>query len=167
MASYTQKFKERMISRMLGPERISATALSREVGVPQPTLSRWVRGGRTVVGMNQKKNRQPKRTVSDKLRLLAESEGLSDAELGAFLRENGLHSADLERWRTVVSSALEDSGRKSRKLSPDQIRARELEKELARKDKALAEVTALLALKKKLAEIWGDEDESTHGRSGR
>jgi len=32
--------------------------------------------------------------------------------------------------------------------------------------KALAEVTALLALKKKIAEIWGDGDDDTPTRSG-
>ena len=37
---------------------------------------------------------------------------------------------------------------------------------LLRKDKALAELAALVALKKKLELLWGDEDESTPRRSG-
>jgi len=41
-----------------------------------------------------------------------------------------------------------------------------LEKELRRKDKALAETAALLVLKKKVREIWGDEDNSTARRNG-
>ena len=45
-------------------------------------------------------------------------------------------------------------------------RARELEKELDRKEKALAEAAALLVLKKKVQAIWGDADESTSGRRG-
>jgi len=40
-----------------------------------------------------------------------------------------------------------------------------LERELRRKDKALAETAALLVLKKKVLEIWGDEDDSTARRS--
>jgi hypothetical protein len=42
-----------------------------------------------------------------------------------------------------------------------------LEKELLRKDKALAETAALLVLKKKVQEIWGDEDDNTFGRNGK
>ena len=46
-------------------------------------------------------------------------------------------------------------------------RIRSLEKELRRKDKALAETAALLVLKKKAQEIWGDEDENTTRKNGR
>jgi hypothetical protein len=38
------------------------------------------------------------------------------------------------------------------------IRIKVLEKELARKNEALAETAALLALRKKARAIWGDED---------
>jgi hypothetical protein len=41
----------------------------------------------------------------------------------------------------------------------------ELERELRRKDKALAEAAALLVLQKKVREIWGDADASTPPRS--
>jgi hypothetical protein len=40
-------------------------------------------------------------------------------------------------------------------------RINELEKELRRKDKALAETAALLVLKKKAQAIWEDEDDDT------
>ena len=41
----------------------------------------------------------------------------------------------------------------------DQKRIRALEKELNRKEKALAEVAALLVLRKKAQAIWGDTSE--------
>ena len=50
---------------------------------------------------------------------------------------------------------------RSMKKSPEARRIRELEKELRRKDKALAETAALLVLKKKANAIWGDEDDDT------
>ena len=41
----------------------------------------------------------------------------------------------------------------------DRKRVKDLERELARKDRALAETAALLVLRKKLGAIWGgDED---------
>ena len=46
-------------------------------------------------------------------------------------------------------------------------RIKELERELRRKDKALAETAALLVLKKKVQAIWGDEDDDTEPKSGK
>ena len=41
----------------------------------------------------------------------------------------------------------------------DKKRIKELERELLRKDKALAEAAALLVLRKKLDALWGIDDE--------
>lgn len=43
---YSEAMKARMIKRMTGPNALSATAVSEDTGIPQPTLSRWLRGGR-------------------------------------------------------------------------------------------------------------------------
>ena len=43
MKTYTDRFKRAMVQRMLLPNGPTATALAEEVGIPQPTLSRWVR----------------------------------------------------------------------------------------------------------------------------
>lgn len=182
MSSYTPGFKARMVQRMAGPEAISACALSQDVGVPQSTLSRWLRAasvpGPTVPPMSKKKprpsspNSQPRRgrTAEDKLRIVLEASALSDEDLGAFLRREGLHAAQLEEWRGKVmeaaTGALKAPHAKRSERTPEARKIQELERELLRKDKALAEVTALLALKKKLQQIWGDEDDATDTRSG-
>ena len=54
------------------------------------------------------------------------------------------------------------SGAKAAPGTPDTRRVRELEKQLRRKDKALAEAAALLALQRKTQAIWGDEDGHTN-----
>ena len=163
-----------MIQRMAGPEGISASALATEVGVHQPTLSRWLRQARTVSPMgasgDDKKRQEPKSTrqwnAEDKLRIVQEAAELSDEDLGAFLRREGLHMAQLEEWRALVMAALSTPAKsKSRRSSAESKRIRALEKELNRKEKALAEVAALLALQKKVREIWGDEDDSTPTKS--
>ena len=105
--------------------------------------------------------KSPRRwTPQEKLRVLNEASKLSGEELGAFLRREGLHGAQLEEWRRLAIEALGAAKKRSRK-SPEVRRVKELEKELRRKEKALAEVTALLALKKKVQEIWGDGDDDT------
>ena len=167
---YTQGFKARMIERMAGPEQISANTLGEEVGVPQSTLSRWLRqGGARKVDTMTKGDRRGNRTwtAQEKLRLVNEASGLGEEELGAFLRREGLHEALLKEWTEAATQALSTpSKRKRNKPSPEAKRIRSLEKELHRKEKALAEVAALLALQKKLEVIWGDEGDDMGTRSG-
>jgi transposase-like protein len=155
---------------MVGPNGTSATALSREVGVSQSTLSRWNREALMGKGRGKKGKKDSKSprtwTAEDKLRVVQESLGLSEEDLGAFLRREGLHEAQLREWRQAVLGALRGL-KKGAKKSPESKKVRELERELYRKDKALAEVTALLALKKKVQELWGDEDGSTTERNGK
>jgi len=40
---YPDMFKNAMIQKMTGPDAISATALSKQINVPQSTLSKWLR----------------------------------------------------------------------------------------------------------------------------
>ena len=81
----------------------------------------------------------------------------------AWCREHGLYRSELERWRQGASEALADPGeaRASRaETQADRKRIKELERELLRKDKALAETAALLVLSKKLSAIFpGGADE--------
>ena len=44
---------------------------------------------------------------------------------------------------------------------------KDLERQLRRKDKALAEAAALLILQKKVRELWGDEDDDTDEGNGK
>lgn len=167
---YTQGFKARMIERMAGPERISANALAAEVGVSQSTLSRWLRArsARKIEAMTTN-DRRGKRTwtAQEKLRLVHEASGLSGEALGAFLRGEGLHEVQLKEWAEAVSAALSMAPKRtSGKASPEAKRIKNLERELHRKEKALAELAALLALQKKLETIWGDGDDVTDTRSG-
>jgi transposase-like protein len=147
--------------------------LSRETNIPQPTLSRWLREAGTVSDMKGK--RRPKGvpvapappgheerstrewTPAEKLRVIGAAAQCSELELGELLRREGLHLAQLEEWRGEILTAL--GSPPPRAKDPDGHRVRQLERELARKDKALAEVTALLVLRKKLEALFGMSEE--------
>jgi transposase-like protein len=105
-------------------------------------------------------------SAEEKYRVVIEAAALPETELGEFLRTKGLHAAQLEEWRRLMKSALAPGGGKGGRPAEksDKKRVRDLERELRRKDKALAEAAALLVLKKKLAMYLGDEDESTPTR---
>ncbi len=167
---YPETFKAKMVQKLTVPGAPSATALSEEVGVPQPTLSKWVREAGRVGGMGKTRRRKAGKrpqdwTAEEKLEAVVEAASLSEEDLGVFLRGRGLHSAHLGQWREQLVAGLK--ARRSKKSSPEARRIRELERELRRKDKALAETAALLVLKKKVQAIWGDEDGDTTPRSGR
>ncbi len=168
---YPEKFKAKMVQKLTAPWAPSATALSDEVGVPQPTLSKWVREAGRVGGMPKSKrtktgSKRPQDwTAEEKLEAVVEGASLSADDLGTFLRGRGLHSTHLSQWREQLVAGLK--AKRSKKASAETRRIRELERELRRKDKALAETAALLVLKKKVQAIWGDEDGDTTLRSGR
>lgn len=179
---YSDGFRARMLRRMTGPEAISATALADQVGVSQPTLSRWLKHARTVPLMVDGPNDsiQPKSTrhwtAEERRQVVAQAASLSDAELGALLRGKGIHMAELEQWRAEGNTATvpAPTSKKKRKRQPtaEERRIRELEKQLhlsqkqlQRTEKDLREAKALLALQKKIQEIWGDRGDDTPTRS--
>jgi transposase len=99
---YSEAFKAQMVKKMAGPERVSANALSQEVGVAQGTLSRWLREMGNTQPLNGKDRtaRRPEDwTTDEKLKALVETEAMDDGEVGVFLRTHGLHQADLQAWR--------------------------------------------------------------------
>ena len=106
-------------------------------------------------------------SAEEKLQAVIAASSVSEEDLGAFLRRQGLHEAQLTQWRQLVLSGLKKAPKRAGKDSTAQgRRVRELEQELTRKEKALAEAAALLILKKKVREIWGDEDDNTQHKSG-
>ena len=157
---YTVSFKEAMVQKMSKPSGVSACSLSIETGVPQSTLSRWLRRYGTVeAGRSTMSNKKSPWNwpAEQKLKTVQEYDALPDEEAqGRFLRERGLYSVDIERWREEMLQAL---GRKPNRKDPKDQRIKELESELRRKEKALAETAALLTLKKKARDIWGDSED--------
>jgi transposase-like protein len=166
---YNEAFKSKMVQRMVGPSAVSASRLAREVGVGQPTLSKWLRDAQGTIGAVKFESpppppASPRRpedwSPEERLQAVLQASGLKDEELGAFLRRNGLHEAILAEWKAAALEALGPQ-----KKTSDSRRVRELEKQLRRKDKALAEAAALLVLQKKARALWGDEDDDTNPRN--
>ena len=178
---YPAEFKAEILRKMSGPYGRSARALSKESGVHYTTLSQWKRDADKIVSMSKRKiknqMRPEEKTPQEKLDLLFKSKQLTEAELGGFLRSNGIRKADLDRWEQEVFSSLSNDrqgpakAKEIRDLKKKiQVQDREIrtrDRELRRKDKALAEAAALLVLQKKVRAIWGDGDDDTPSRNER
>jgi transposase len=150
---FSPAFKAKALTRLLGKDAISATQLGKEIGVGQTTISRWLGEARSLPRVPPP--RKPNAiTVEEKIRILAGAASLTGDQLLAFLKQHGVRLAEFDQWRL----ALDDEGRSPR---PATIRIHKLERELARKEKALAEAAALLILKKRLQSAFGVEDDDT------
>lgn len=161
VVEYSEAFRAKMIRKMLPPGAVSANALAAETGLHQPTLSRWLKEARTVGVMDK----PPKKwTPAEKFRVVVEASKLNEDQLGELLRREGLHGAQLKEWRAAAEGGLVDAP-KSNKKSPEAKKIKQLEREVLRKDKALAEAAALLILKKKAEAIWGAMDDDTTDES--
>ena len=178
MTVYNDSFKMKVVQKMLLPNARPVSALAEETGLPEGTLYRWrketIIGGMPTDRSDEKApTAQPPHqwSAAEKVAVVLEAAGVAEAELGPFLRRKGLHAAQLAEWRKQVTeagiAALQGGATKAARKSASAAakRVRELERELRRKDKALAEAAALLILKKKAQAIWGDEDDDTDPRN--
>lgn len=170
MKKYSAAFKAKMVQKMLGGR--SANSLAHELGLHQPTLSKWLHDATKLEVVKQRTQNDEARTegrrsddwsAEEKLEAVLEARRLSGSELGEFLRGRGLHEEQLREWEATAVESL--SGRKAAGSVAEAKRVRELERELRRKEKALAEAAALLVLRKKAEALWGDEDASTESKT--
>jgi transposase len=180
VTTYSEGFKRKMVQQLSMPGARSANVVSAEIGVGQTTLSRWVREARKMGGVDSRmkatnggqeepmKRRPEEWSFDEKVQVVIEATGLKGEALGALLRRKGLHESQVVQWREAMKEALEGSTKPSRKQSAAGARRiRQLERELRRKEKALAEAAALLVLQKKVQALWGEEDGDTKGSNER
>lgn len=151
---YPSSLKESVARRYLS-QNMTFQALADEVGADRSTVRGWVLEYRKQ-GSVGRKSEQKRRSGSEKLRLLFEAKKLSDAELGEFLRREGLREGELEAWEKEALGGLSNKADDAK-----DARLKELERERARQDKRLKEAEALLDLQKKVHALWGDEDDDT------
>ena len=105
MIPYSPQFKSRMVQKLVGPNAMSATALSAEVGIAQGTLSRWLKRAATIP-LSMTADDAPKAhewTPEQKVAFVLEAAAVPSAELGGFLRRKGVLEAQLDAWRKQVT----------------------------------------------------------------
>jgi transposase len=133
------------------------TSVCEEAGVSRRTATKWVQLCGTVTTHPTQRGHM-KWTAEAKLKALVETAGLAENELGLYLRREGLYSHQIMAWRAEVIEYFETRPKCAKNARDETIR--QLEREILRKDKALAEASALLILPKKVDLIWGSRHEA-------
>lgn len=148
----------------MAPENKPVSALARETGITEQTLYTWRRQLKSqgVAVLGDGKNAE-EWTSEDKFAVVLETATLNATERAEYCRRKGLYAEQIAVWRLVCSianaNAVQVAKGQRAQAKGDQKRIRSLEKELNRKEKALAEVAALLVLRKKVQAIWGGKEE--------
>ena len=157
MARYGQSFKNRAVARLLPPESASLEEVAREIGVGAGTLERW-RG----VALSMPA-RERAWTAATRFDAVLTTAIMDEDGKGAWCRTKGVYPHDLAAWRQSATQALaqpEEARASPQQTKQDRRRIKELERELHRKDRALAETAALLVLSKKVGAIFNTGEDA-------
>jgi transposase len=146
-----------MISRMVGPNAPSAAQLSRETGISQQNLSRWLSEARNRPFAGSETSIVPTWTVEQKARIIVEAATLAGDHLTRYLEGEGVRFVHFSRWRHALEEAGEETVGMVKRIG-------RLERELMRRERALAQAATLLLLREPAECLAQNEEESIDGR---
>lgn len=159
---YSEGFKRSVIRKAQESNGKTLDDIARESGIHPATLGRWIqalRAGRLDIGEGDgiaPSHRNP----GEKLALLLESRTVDPDGMGDWLRRHGLHTEHLKLWEQELVTMADDNVKKGQdETSKLRKENRELKRELARKEKALAEAAVLLTLKKNFPTLFEHNEE--------
>lgn len=155
MNNNTDNQKAAFLERINKPGCPSIKTISEEIGVSKSTLYAWIAADkRKKRGISMTK-KLSMRTPLNKLKFVAQTEGMKPDEMAKYCEENGILMSELSSWRDLALSSMElaDGGVVAK--STHESAVAKFKAEIKRKDKALAEAAALLLLQKKTSDILG------------
>jgi len=166
VTKYTAAIKASVISKVLAPNSPGVIELAKEFNIPKATIYTWM------FNMNKKKPTQqrPKdQSATSKFQAVIDTIGKTEQEQSAYCRTQGIYSNHVEAWKqqildclgavnTTSSTPITKESKAATQQMQDEMK--QLKRDLNRKDKALAELTALLVLKKKADYLWGDSEDA-------
>ena len=156
-SSYTKAFKEQAIEKVLQRGHKTIQTMADELNVNHYTLKNWLKTYRPKSMPETTMNKRPQdRSTEERFQLLMESSTLEDKALNAFCRQKGIYTHQLDAWKKAFLLP-QQTGIKTASERVLRDKVKHLEKELNRKEKALAETAALLVLQKKFNAFWEEK----------
>ena len=158
---YSPERKEAVLSKMMPPHNRTIKDIAQEEGISEATLFNWRKEAREKGLLMPDGESGPEDwSARDKFAAVLESAALNETDIAEYCRKKGIYPEQVSRWRTACENANDWDREHNRHLKAsqkaDKQRIRQLEQELNRKEKALAEAAALLVLQKKFQAIWGE-----------
>ena len=161
MPRYATEREATVLDKLLPPHHRPIPEVAQTEGISEATLYNWLKQarkeGHAVPGSGKA---SPESWGGEaKFAVVLETAGMNASELGEYCRCKGLYPEQVARWKQACIAGAgtgEPAGNEPLKHARKQIR--QLEKDLRRKEKALAESAALLILQKKFNALWGDAE---------
>jgi transposase-like protein len=161
--TYSVEFREQALLKVLHRGSRTIGSVADELNMNVMTLKNWMKGAAASARSDGSGHaRRPEDwSLEERLQALQQSHGLAGEALNAWCRERGLFAHHLAQWRVDFCAV---GGTGSRRENAQEVRElkhanTQLQRELNRKEKALAEAAALLVLQKKYRALFGDEVE--------
>jgi len=165
MAKFSQEFKVQSVEKALSRDPSQTLKdLADDLSIGRSTLQKWIRLAKknkleTLSPLMSKEQSPQNWTQTQRLEAILDCHGMSEAEISSYCREHGIYPHHIKEWKADLIKGKQSSAKVSKqeqnKLKQD---VKRLQKELNRKDKALAETAALLVLSKKCQAIWGERE---------
>ena len=170
VTKYTNAIKANVLSKSLAPNAPSVIELAKEFNIPKATIYTWILNMKNKNNKKELVQQRPKdQSPSSKLQAVMDTLGKTEQEQNAYCRTQGIYYNHIDAWKQQILESLgaatsvadKGSAAKENKVASQRIQdeMKKLKSDLNRKDKALAELTALLILKKKADLLWGGSED--------
>jgi hypothetical protein len=151
LARYGKSFKNKYVARLLPPLNESPEVVARDAGIAAVTLERWRSEFLLLPASDQSWS------GAARLDAVVTTASMDEVSKSAWCRTKGIYPADLIAWQQSATKSLaepKEVGATPKQAKQDRSRIKDLERELRRKESALAECAALLVLSKKVGAIF-------------
>jgi len=166
MIKYSTETKGLYVKKVLTSSGTSLRKIAQTAGIPPSTLKDWVKQYQVKAGISVDTGSTSTQgwTQAERFKMLVESSNLAPEEVGAYCRKQGIYQEQLKQWERAF---MQPGDTEKAKYMVSEIKAlraeiKALKRDIGRKDKALAETTALLVLKKKLTLLCADSEDDTY-----
>lgn len=158
--------QKKIVEKALKRKNKSLREIAESHNIGYSTLGKWITKYQRELSQDMSevmpKTKANGLSSAEKFEHIVCASTLDEAGVGAYCREQGIYSFQLQEWRSafMANTSGEVSSEKNKAIKALKAENKLLKKELRRKDSALAETAALLILKKKASLLWAvGEDE--------
>ncbi|AFJ45635.1 hypothetical protein EBL_c36500 [Shimwellia blattae DSM 4481 = NBRC 105725] len=149
--------KASTLAKLFPPYNMTVAAVAQMEGIAEATLYHWRKQakaeGKPVPGNSKNSEQWP---AEARFAAIVETATLSETEIAEYCRKKGLYPEQLIQWKQGFIQTGNPGDKAALKQSQKEVK--QLKKELVRKEKALAEAAAILVLRKKLRDYYGETD---------
>lgn len=166
--NYSQSFKDSMIEKALNRGAgVTIDTIIKEHGISRASMNRWLKEAQQAeqsspMSSPKKETRPQDWSRAERLQAIIECNGLDEQAISAYCRKQGVYPHHITQWKKDFLSEESSVVQASTQAQLKQLKSdnKQLQQELRRKEKALAETAALLVLKKKAQHLLGNSEDN-------